>query len=189
MKRAFSYLQRSSFWLRRFLEMKENSFRAFDPQEAILNTIRYCSVRSRPYVADLATIQFLKVRIIPKHQMHCVTFLDTAGKRWNVNYFLNQFPVDGSWYMKTAKNLHAGIQPPAKRTRPWLYTLGGELTAYAVFTGGGKGEERGAAHGFERRTKPERGGAKPTRPERLVPLLGDPAVRAPPFLSPYAESV
>src|SRR5260370_35861046 len=127
MKRAFSYLQRSSCWLERFLEVKENSLRAFDPQEAILNTIRYCSVRSRPYVADLATIQFLKARIIPEHQMHCVTFLDTAGKRWNVNYFLKLFPADGSWSVRTAKNLHTCTHPPAKRPRPSLYTPAQEL--------------------------------------------------------------
>src|SRR5260370_41166392 len=164
MKRAFSYLQRSSWWLERFLEVKENSLRAFDPQEAILNTIRYCSVRSRPYVADLATIQFLKARIIPEHQIHCVTFLETAGPRRNVNYFLNLFPVDGSWYVKTATHLHAGIQPPAKRTRPWLYTLGGELTAYAVFTGGEGRGEPGAGRLPRQLSRPQRGGRRDPAP-------------------------
>jgi len=188
MKRAFSYLQRSSCWLERFLEVKENSLRAFDPQEAILNTIRYCSVRSRPYVADLATIQFLKARIIPEHQMHCVTFLDTAGKRWNVNYFLNLFPVDGSWYVKTAKNLHAGIQPPAKRTRPWLYTLGGELTAYAVFTGGEVRDDRDAEIASVQLTSPNGWGLTDTVQDGLALFWSDQVMELPIYAELYNRS-
>src|SRR5260221_4702654 len=159
--------------------MTDFSLRSFVPQEAILNIIRYCSVRSRPYVADFATIQFLKARIIPEHQMHCVTFLDTAGKRWNVNYFLNQFPIDGSWYVKTAKNLHEGIQPPAKRTRPWLYTLGGELTAYAVFTGGGGRDERGAGSASLQGTRPNRVWVTATRPGGARRFLSGSGIESP----------
>ena len=168
--------------------MTDFSLRAFDPQEAILNIIRYCSVRSRPYVADFTTIQFLKARIIPEHQMHCVTFLDTAGKRWNVNYFLNQFPIDGSWYVKATKNLHEGIQPPAKRTRPWLYTLGGGLTPDAVFAGGEVRDDQDAEIAYVQLTSPNGLALTDTVHDDLVLFWSDQAMGLPIYAELYNHS-
>lgn len=114
--------------------MTENSLRAFEPGEAILNTIRRLSSLGQPYVADLATVQFLNARVLSEHQMHCVTFLDMAGKRWHVNYFLSQF-FDGSWYVKASKHINQHSEPSISHTYPWLYIIGGEL-AHDFFIGG-----------------------------------------------------
>ena len=124
--------------------MNTPNLKTTDPKETILHRIRFYAARSRPCIPDLATIQFLKARIHPRHQLHYVTFHDTTGMQWIFIYFLNQHE-DGSWYISTSGGSpgHSMVQSPNTPDRPWLDLRGGQGmnqgsqgTSYEFYAGG-----------------------------------------------------
>jgi hypothetical protein len=103
--------------------------KTFDPKEAIENRLRFYASRARPCVPNMATLRFLKARVLPAHQLHPVTFEDTAGQLWYSTFFLSQ-REDGSWYVKTAGGSgdHEQVAPSAIQDRPWVHLGGGQQT-------------------------------------------------------------
>jgi hypothetical protein len=100
-----------------------------DPQEAILEHLRMYASRGRPCIPDLATVQWLKSRRLPIHQLHYVTFRDTNGQRWNYRFLLALASQDAWYVIHGGGNLHTDHHRSAASStssdRPWLQQGGG----------------------------------------------------------------
>ncbi len=117
--------------------------KVFDPKEAILHRMRYYASRSSfPMAPNLATIQFLRARTHPMHQMHYVKCEDTMGQPCFYICFLNQ-NEDGSWSVQTTLGGYESerVQSPALQGLPWIDLRGGQRSRP-----GGQGQ--GALHEF-----------------------------------------
>ncbi len=117
--------------------------KVFDPKEAILHRMRYYASRSSfPMVPNLATIQFLKARTHPMHQMHYVKCEDTRGQPCFYICFLNQ-NEDGSWSVQTTLGGYESerVQSPALQGLPWIDLRGGQRSQLG-------GQSQGALHEF-----------------------------------------
>lgn len=108
--------------------------KTFDPKEAILHRIRFYSLRSNPCIADTATIQFLKEKAIPNHQMNYITFQDVEGRRWYFTYFLKK-RIDGSWHIISSTGGY-DVKPTEKRQSTSILLRIGENSFREFLTGG-----------------------------------------------------
>jgi hypothetical protein len=91
-----------------------------DAQGAIRDTIQFFSASLHFAEFDLATIQSLKARRDPLHQVHYITVLDTTGQPWRFTFLLEQ--TYGVW---SAKTMHCGPEekldePPELADCPWI---------------------------------------------------------------------
>lgn len=69
---------------------------------------------------DLATIQFLKARCLPIHQVHYIAVQDTTGQRWRFTFLLMQ--KEGLWCIKTSGGGPEGVldEPLELHGCPWV---------------------------------------------------------------------
>lgn len=101
--------------------MNPSNTRTFDPKEAIVQHMHMVASITHRCEPDNATIQFLKARVVPTHQVHYVLFQDTTGQPWYFNYLLSH-RKDGSWYVKNAGGSREQDQfePLEMRDCPWF---------------------------------------------------------------------
>src|SRR5260370_15368646 len=117
--------------------------KGLEQREAILQRMRYYGSRSSfPMASNLATIQFLRARTHPMHQMHYVKCEDTMGQPCFYICFLNQ-NEDGSWSVQTTLGGYESerVQSSALQGLPWIDLRGGQRSRP-----GGQGQ--GALHEF-----------------------------------------
>jgi hypothetical protein len=91
--------------------------KTFDPKEAILHRLRYYASRALPCIPAIGTVQFLKARLLPTHQLHLIAFQDTSGQTWQWLSFLTQ-REDGSWVVQTSGGNLKTEQPFVPVDRP-----------------------------------------------------------------------
>ncbi len=99
--------------------------KTFDPKEAIIHRLRFYASRSRPCIPDVGTVQFLKARLLPTHQLHLIAFQDTSGQTWRWQSFLTQ-REDGSWVIQTSGGNLETEQPSVPDDRPYVHLQGGQ---------------------------------------------------------------
>ena len=109
--------------------------KTFEPKEAILHRIRFYASRARPCMPNLETIQFLKARMLPRHQLHYVTFQCTTGQHWYFTYFLKQ-ERDDSWHVRTSYGDYERRELVAILNYPWVDLQVGENSLHEFLTGG-----------------------------------------------------
>src|SRR5258708_12342721 len=102
----------------------------------------YASRSSFPMAPNLATIQFLRARTHPMHQMHYVKCEDKRGQPCFYICFLNQ-NEDGSWSVHTTLGGYESerAQSPALQGLPWIDLRGGQRSRPG-------GQAQGALHEF-----------------------------------------
>lgn len=101
-----------------------------DPREVILQHLRMHASWGRLwYIPDLATVQWLKSRHFPTHQLHYITFRDTNGQRWSYVFLLALTSQDGWLILHGAGGRHTdrghSAAPSTSSDRPWLHLGGG----------------------------------------------------------------
>jgi hypothetical protein len=119
--------------------MKAIGPKTLDPKEAMVYRLQFYASRERPCVPDISTVQFLKARLLPEHQLHYITVQDMAGQRWHFTYFLSQRD-DGSWFVQSGSGgrEHERMASPAIDDRPCLHLQWGQTMRVGS---GGRGSE------------------------------------------------
>ncbi len=102
------------------------------PQEAIREHLRLYSPRLHHIIPDLTTLQFLKRRSVPTHQVHYVTFQDITGQHWYFICFLSLHKVGrraNSWFVQcmSGGQKREPDEPTERHAFPWVQLKGVSL--------------------------------------------------------------